>query len=285
MATVPLPLDSIRLREFLGLRAVQSAATVAALLVFAVTLALSTWRLLPPPERPLAERTGASGGVDLSMLATTNPFGQGGGDASPAPVTSGLARTSLNLVLTGVMLGNKGGCALLSVDGAPEAAYCMGESILPGVSLDALYRDRVVISRNGARELVMLKETDSVSLLGGAGASQALAPQSIVQTISPRRHIVQRREFQQQLNRPEFLSQALIVPNPDGGFLVREVQSGSLYEQLGLRPGDVIRAVNGQALQSVDQVMQMYQQFSTMGRVVVEVQRQGRTESLYYDMR
>lgn len=281
MATVPLSLDTVRLREFLGLPAVQIAATVAATALLAVTLALSTWRLWPPPERPLAERTTASGAIDLSMLATTNPFAPGGTIERPAPVTSDLARTSLNLVLSGVMLGSKGGCALLSADGAPEAAYCMGEAILPGVRLDALYRDRIVISRNGVRELVMLKDADTVAL-----ASGAVPAQSIVQTISPRRHVVQRRELQQQLNRPEFLSQALIVPNPGGGgFLVREVQSGSLYEQLGLRPGDVIRAVNGQALQSVDQVMQMYQQFSTMGRVVVEVQRQGRTESLYYDMR
>src|SRR5437660_1336549 len=88
-----------------------------------------------------------------------------------------------------------------------------------------------------------------------------------------------------ELGRPEFLNQALIVPNPDGGFLVRQVQSGSLYEKLGLRPGDVIRNVNGQPLTSMDDVMRLYQQFGTAQRVLVDVQRQGRTETLYYDMR
>ena len=81
------------------------------------------------------------------------------------------------------------------------------------------------------------------------------------------------------------MSQALIVPNPDGGFLVRQVQAGSLYEKLGLRPGDVIRNVNGQPLTNMDDVMRLYQQFGTAQRVLVDVQRQGRNETLYYDMR
>ena len=75
------------------------------------------------------------------------------------------------------------------------------------------------------------------------------------------------------------------MPNPDGGFLVRQVQAGSLYEKLGLRPGDVIRNVNGQPLTSMDDVMRLYQQFGPAQRVLVDVQRQGRSETLYYDMR
>jgi len=93
------------------------------------------------------------------------------------------------------------------------------------------------------------------------------------------------QQLQQQLGKPEFLSQALIVPNADGGFLVRQIQPGSLYEKLGLRPGDVIRNVNGQALTSMEDVMKLYQQFGSAQRVLVEVQRQGRNETLYYDMR
>jgi len=97
--------------------------------------------------------------------------------------------------------------------------------------------------------------------------------------------VVDRRHLQQQMGKPEFLSQALIVPNPGGGFLVRQIQPGSLYEKLGLHPGDVIKNVNGQALTSMDDVMRLYQQFGSAQRVLVEVQRQGRNETLYYDMR
>ncbi|MGB5081394.1 MAG: PDZ domain-containing protein, partial [Burkholderiales bacterium] len=112
------------------------------------------------------------------------------------------------------------------------------------------------------------------------------APALAVQPAGAGRQVVDRRQLQKQLGRPEFLSQALIVPNPGGGgFLVRQVQSGSLYEKLGLRQGDVIRTVNGQPLTNMDDVMRLYQQFGTAQRVLVDVQRQGRTETLYYDMR
>jgi len=125
------------------------------------------------------------------------------------------------------------------------------------------------------REAVFMKDAEGA----------AVPPGPIVQSVGTDRQIVDRRQLQQQLGRPEFLNQALIVPNPDGGFLVRQVQAGSLYEKLGLRPGDVIRNVNGQPLTNMDDVMRLYQQFGTAQRVLVDVQRQGRNETLYYDMR
>src|SRR6266705_2240941 len=104
-------------------------------------------------------------------------------------------------------------------------------------------RARIVIVRGGAREAVLMKDAEETP----GPAVAAMTP--IVQPLGSDRQRVDRRQLQQQLGRPEFLSQALIVPNPGGGgFLVREVQSGSLYEKLGLRPGDVIRNVNGQPI-------------------------------------
>jgi type II secretory pathway component PulC len=43
--------------------------------------------------------------------------------------------------------------------------------------------------------------------------------------------------------------------------------------------------VNGQPITNMDDVMRLYQQFSSAERVLVDVQRQGRNETLYYDMR
>jgi general secretion pathway protein C len=169
---------------------------------------------------------------------------------------------------------------LVIVQGQPEAAFCIGEELTPGVRLDAVEGDRIVILRNGAREAVPMKDLDKA-----AGLIAPPPPPPIVQPSASGGQLVDRRQLQQQLGRPEFLSQALIVPNPEGGFLVRQIQPGSLYEKLGLRPGDVIKNVNGQALTSMDDVMRLYQQFGSAQRVLVEVQRQGHNETLYYDMR
>jgi len=257
-------------------RAVPAAAAVAALLWLSWALAIGTWRILQPG--PAAVARGGAEAVDLGALTRTQLFGPVA-PAKSAAAEASLAPTNLNITLTGVAVRPAGGCALMIVQGQPESAFCIGEELTPGVRLDAVEHDRIVILRNGAREAVSFKDVDKTASL------IVSPPPPIVQPGATGGQVVDRKQLQQQLGRPEFLSQALIVPNPDGGFLVRQVQPGSLYEKLGLRPGDVIRNVNGQALTSMDDVMRLYQQFGSAQRVLVEVQRQGRNETLYYDMR
>ncbi len=265
-----------RIQVVLSHRAMPAAATLAALLLLCWTLAQGTWRVLQPAS-PAVARAGGADLADLRGLGGVQLFGRAV-PRSPAAEAS-VAPSNLNMTLTGVAARATGGCALVIVQGQPEAAFCSGEEVSPGVRLDTVERDRIVIVRNGVREAVFMKDAES----GAAGV--VVPPPPIVQSVGTDRQLVDRRQLQQQLGRPEFLNQALIVPNPDGGFLVRQVQAGSLYEKLGLRPGDVIKNVNGQPLTSMDDVMRLYQQFGTAQRVLVDVQRQGRSETLYYDMR
>jgi general secretion pathway protein C len=255
-------------------RAVPAAASAAALLWLSFALAQGTWRIAQPGS-PAVARAGAET-VDLSVLSRSQLFGPAAAPQSEASLTP----TNLNLTLTGVVARPVGGCALVIVQGQPESAFCAGEELTPGVRLEKVERDRIVIVRNGALETVPLKDIDK-----HANLIAPPLPTPIVQPSGSGGSVVDRRQLQQQMGKPEFLSQALIVPNPGGGFLVRQIQPGSLYEKLGLHPGDVIKNVNGQALTSMDDVMRLYQQFGSAQRVLVEVQRQGRNETLYYDMR
>lgn len=270
-----------RIEALLTHRAAQSAATVAALLALAWSLSQGTWSLLAPSSPALARSGGDQ--ADLRALTSSHPFGRAA-PAAPAAETR-VAVSNLAMTLTGVAMRVAGGCALIVVQGQPESAYCAGEEISPGVRLDSVEGDRIVIIRGGAREAVLMK--DAGATLGAGSAPVPTAPmQAMVQPGSGAdQRVVDRRQLQQQLSRPEFLGQATIVPNAGGGFLVRELQPGSIYEKLGLRPGDVIRTVNGQPVSSMDDVMRLYQQFGSADRVQVDVQRGGRSESLYYDMR
>jgi general secretion pathway protein C len=267
------------IQEALTRRAVPAAVTVAALLALCWTLAQGTWRAFQPTS-PVVARAGSGDRNDLRTLASVQLFGRAAprGPAAEASV----APSNLNMTLTGVAAREKSGCALVIVQGQPEAAFCAGDEISPGVRLDSVQRDRIVIVRGGAREAVLMKDAEATP--GVPAAAAAASPPPMVQSAGDRQ-IVDRRQLQQQLGRPEFLGQAVIVPSPGGGFLVREMQPGSLYEKLGLRPGDVIRTVNGQPVSSMDDVMRLYQQFGSAERVQVDVQRGGRSESLYYDMR
>jgi S1-C subfamily serine protease len=48
----------------------------------------------------------------------------------------------------------------------------------------------------------------------------------------------------------------------EAGVRIERAPPGSLAERLGLRPGDVIRSVNGQQIQNDDDLRRLYDQFN-----------------------
>ena len=183
------------------------------------------------------------------------------------------------------MVTPAGSFALISADGAPEAPFSVGQEISTNVTLYSVYSDRVLIRRGAAVESLMLKDA-AQSLAGGAvGTPNPVANSRIgIKRNSNNSFTISRDQLTQQMQNPEFLTQALMVPNAGGGFLVREIQPGSVYQKLGLRVGDVIKNVNGQPVNSVEDVMRLYAQFGSASNVQIDVRRAGRDESLVYNI-
>jgi len=264
---------------------------VIALLLLTYSLAQWSWRLMEPApvlqdQRPIAPI--ADSAAELRQLLGANLFGQVDVAAGQGQSPASIPLTSLNLVLTGVMVGIANNYAFISINGANETAFAIGDEILSGATLHAVYPDRAVLRRGGALESLVMK--DSVALPEGAVVTSPQhrkdAPLSGIRS-SGNEFTVERSSLTQQMQKPDFLSQALIVPNAGGGFLVREVQPGSVYEKLGMRIGDVIRSVNGQPINNMEEVMKLYQQLGGINKVsnvAIEVTRGGRTESLQYNI-
>jgi S1-C subfamily serine protease len=72
-----------------------------------------------------------------------------------------------------------------------------------------------------------------------------------------------RAELDRELRNPGQLSNlgALSV-SPEAGVRIERAPPGSLAERLGLRPGDLIRSVNGQQIQSDEDLRRLYEQFN-----------------------
>jgi general secretion pathway protein C len=265
---------------------------VVAMLLLTYSLAQWSWRLMEPapvisnqlPVAPIADSA-----TELRQLLSANLFGQvdlTAGQSSQSPASIPL--TSLNLVLTGVMVSGANSFAFISINGSNETSFGIGEEILAGATLHAVYPDRVILKRGGALESLVLKDTAALA----EGSIVTSAP---VRNDAPLTGIrgsgsnftVERSTLTQQMQKPEFLNQALMVPNAGGGFLVREIQPGSIYEKLGVRAGDVIRSVNGQPINNMEEVMKLYQQLGGINRVgnlSIEITRGGRTEALQYNI-
>lgn len=268
------------------------AVNVIAALLLAYSLAQWSWRLMEPAPvlnaRPSTAPI-ADNAAELRQLLGANLFGQAditsGRNLSPASIPL----TSLNLVLTGVMVGGANNFAFISINGSNETAFGIGDEILSGASLHAVYPDRAVLRRGGALESLVLKESVALpegSIVTSPQYRSDAPPLSSIRG-SGNSYTVARNTLTEQMQKPEFLTQALMVPNAGGGFLVREIQPGSVYEKLGVRTGDVIRSVNGQPINNMEEVMKLYQQLGGInqaGNVAIEVTRGGRTESLQYNI-
>ena len=69
------------------------------------------------------------------------------------------------------------------------------------------------------------------------------------------------------------------------GFEIRSVKKGSIVDQLGFMPGDVILEVNGAKLDGLDKVMSAYQGSREATRVELTVLRDGKTRTLSFSQK
>jgi type II secretion system protein C len=234
----------------------------------------------PPPPSALAGQSSLNVGslVEASIFGRPPAIVAGSVDPNQLPVSS------LNIVLTGVMASGKNGQALVSVNGAPEVAVAIGGELTSGATLQAVYPDRIVLQRGQALEMVLLHEDDSTKLAPGSIVQSDARSQSPVQNLGRGNYNVNVGRLTQQMT-PEALQQATVAPGPNG-LVVRQVQSGSMFEKLGLRVGDVVSRINGEPVHSLDDVFKAYARLSAQraSRVQVELARGGKTEVLDYNM-
>ena len=269
-----------------------------ALVLLTAGLAHWTWQLVTPaitPNAPLAApvaRTNTAPAFNLQTIQSAQLFG-----VAPLAAGSGnienIPLSSLNLALTGLIAAGDKGVALIRVEGQPEAPFAIGDTIVGGAVLHAVHADRAIIMRNGVAESLLLEgaaqplpgtPTPAPPIARGAITTPGINPEDVRQQ-GPNSYVVSRDAVTKQMRNPQkMLSQSLMVPNPGGGFVVREIQPGSIYEHLGLKLGDVIRSANGQPLNSMDDVVKLYQQSSNFSSIQLEVLRNGRVESLQYNL-
>lgn len=79
-------------------------------------------------------------------------------------------------------------------------------------------------------------------------------------------------------------SQVSVSPHPTGGVRVDSVASGSVVEARGIRPGDLIRSVNGIAVSSMEDARNLMNspQFQSSTNMVLTIERAGRIVTIDY---
>lgn len=210
------------------------------------------------------------------------------GNAVAADATEDLATTGLSLVLVGVFAADEtqASAALIAQPNRKAKRYRIGDRLPGRATLEAVYRDRVVIRRGGVRELIRFpepKERFAVASQSGdraaaVGTSAATAPFEGSSAAAPAPPRAPRPPMPEG-DPASILYDAGLTPVKPGaakGYALGELAANPVLRQAGLRPGDRILSVNGRAVGNVELDQAEFASVVAAGTARIEVQRGGR---------
>ncbi|WP_405244168.1 type II secretion system protein GspC [Lentisalinibacter salinarum] len=266
---------------------------VALALVVAIgwQLASMIWMLVPageddvvapPPAAspaPSASNNRVSG-IDVAGIVNAHLFGEASADA-PAPVQSEIddaPETRLSLTLKGTVAADDPAysLAIIADSRGEEKVYSIRDSIPGGASLHAVYADRVILNRAGTLEALKLpREAEGRTVNRSRQTSSAR-----VATASSQPSV------QQMITDNAVQLMDVIRPQPyfaDGqqrGYRVYPGRDRKSFAALGLRPGDLVTAINGTPMNDPRTGMEVFRTLGDATQITVTVERNGQSEQL-----
>jgi len=264
--------------------------TLALVAAIAWQLARVIWLLMPgsstgdqiiaPPSQPGTPEALASGQVDVQSIATAHIFGHASAGPvieAPRQIHENLSETRLNLSLKGTMANTdeKSSIAIIADNRDEEKIYFIGDTITAGTTLHAVYADRVVLNRSGTLEVLKLpkefpKGTRQVRRNATTVSRTAANPRSIQNVVT--QNVTRLAD----VIRPT----PYYVSGQMQGYRVYPGRDRKQFAALGLRPGDLIKDINGAALTNPQQATQIFQNLGNAEQVSVTVERNGQPQVL-----
>jgi general secretion pathway protein C len=230
----------------------------------------------PVVNRPAAPHVRP--GVDVQKVVSAHLFGiaavePGAQDPADAPLSSA------NLVLAGTIASQdpKHGVAIIS-DGGPAKVFSVGDNV-SGATLHSVYLDHVILDRAGVLETLMLPR-----LLAGSRPMAATRrpgggdPRTVAAVDNIRRLVQQDPGILDQVMRT-----VASYDNAAGklrGFRAYPGRNRAIFNKLGLKPGDLVTAINGTMLDDPQHSQEVFNTIQTSDHVTVTVERGGQKQDI-----
>lgn len=279
----------------LGNRYLPGVVTLVLVLLLGWQLARLVWLLVPasplgdtvtaapPPGSAASAAVAGRQSVDVEAIASAHLFGEANAEdvanlPLPSP-TEELEETRLALTLKGTMAGtdDRLTVAIIADNRNEEKVYSIGDAVVPGATLHAVYRDQVVLNRSGVLESLKLPKDMPTS---SAPVQRATTTRTAIATPS------EEPSIQETLTQNASRLTEVIRPVPyfvagqQQGFRVYPGRDRKAFAALGLRPGDLVKDINGAALTDPQQAAQIFQDLGSADQVSVTVERNGQPEVL-----
>ncbi|MGB6353501.1 MAG: type II secretion system protein GspC, partial [Steroidobacteraceae bacterium] len=233
----------------------------------------------PQPDLAnIAPRAGQQAGLDIQSVVSAHLFGVATADPSTQDPANAPQSTS-NLVLAGTIATQnpKRGVAII-IDGGPSKVYSVGDNV-GGASLHSVYLDHVILDRAGALETLLLPRLLGPGMRGPPVMRRTGGDPRTVAAVDNIRRLVQQD--------PGLLDQVMrTVPSFDRaagklrGFRAYPGRNRQIFSKLGLKPGDLVTAINGTPLDDPQHSQEVFNTIQTSDHVTVEVERAGQKQEI-----
>lgn len=157
--------------------------------------------------------------------------------------------SSDGIVLHGVRAGGGQAAAFLSSGDGRQGAYRVGDGVVPGVVVQAIASDHVLLrAGRGVRRLSLVETTASSSATSPAMTATA-ATGAAAPAVTSNVGTAAGTAAATAVDPHQLLTTAGLRASEDGsGFTVMPRGDGALLRQAGLAPGDVLTQLNGRTL-------------------------------------
>ena len=260
---------------------------IVLVILIALSLARLFWLAWPAGENDLmpatttrADAAEQGSAVDVDTIASAHLFGEQAikdRDAEQREIINA-PETRLNLVLTGIVSeanGNRSR-ALIKSGRNDQDSYAVGGDIGNSVKLHAIYADRVILDRSGRYETLTLESVKQARNLTGVQRTQAVSSDLADDLGEVREKI---------LANPANASRYIrLQPERQNGNLVGyRIYPGAdrgLFEKAGLKPGELVTAVNGQPLDNPAASLKLLSNLASASSASVTLERDGQQRTV-----
>ena len=289
-------LDKDRVLSFATGR-LPSLVTPVLVVLIAWQLSSVFWLLMPgsaggdvitatPPAGTISANRGQLGAAaDIEAIASVHVFGEAKAIEEPTePVltpTEDLEETRLALTLKGTMAGSDDELtvAIIEDNTKEEKIFTIGDAVASGATLHAVYTDQVVLNRSGILEALKLPKdlpTSSAPVRRQTTVARTAQPAQQPQTQNLQTAIAQNATKLADVIRPT----PYFVGGQQQGYRVYPGRDRKQFADLGLRPGDLIKDIDGASLTDPQQALEIFQNLGTADQVSVTVERNGQPQVL-----
>ena len=236
-------------------------------------------------QLPNAEESKRSPLSSFKVITERNLFGsldKASEDVNKEEIEE-LEPTSLKIALLGTVTGNEQNAfaVIEETDKRKQGLYKIGDSV-QNATVKTILREKVVLRVGEKDEILTMEESAASRRDKGRGPSKSTGRGSTI--------TVNRKDIQNSLKDiNKLMSEVRIRPHfKDGqsdGLSVSRIKGGSVFSKLGLRNGDIVQQINGEPINSPDEVLALYEKLKSGSRVSLEVTRKGEPKTMNYRFR